>query len=394
MGQSARLGYYWETIYRIDLMAGKKLVVISHTAHQYLTDGTLVGWGPTVAELNYLSQYWNELVHVACLELYTNNSSLQPYTNNRIRFAPIPSFGGTTGLQKLSVFYHAPLIIWQIIKSLKGATHVQIRVPMGIGVYILPLFLFIPRKFILWVKYANNWGHVSNSLGYRFQRWFLEKNFLNCKATINGFWPNQPEHCLSFENPCITQAQFAKGITIRKSFNQKLKVVFAGRLEEAKGIDLLMEVLKELPQDRFEEWVFIGEGPLKESFMKLCLEFCIPAKFPGFLSQTEVHKYLETADILVLPSKSEGFPKIVAEAWNYKVIPVVSPVGSLPHYLENGKNGFMMGDVSEGSLTQAFKDLLSCSSTELKEISKKGHSIAQKFTFDNYYQHVQQEVFS
>ena len=394
MGQSARLGYYWETIYRIDLMAGKKLVVISHTAHQYLPDGTLVGWGPTIAELNYLSQFWDEVVHVACLETYLENSSLQSYTSKNIHFTPIPSFGGKTWLQKLSVFYQAPLIIWQIIKSLKGASHVQIRVPMGIGVYILPLFLFIPRKFVLWVKYANNWGHVSNSLGYRFQRWFLEKNILNCKVTINGFWPNQPEHCLSFENPCITQEQFEKGKTIQKSFDHKLKVVFAGRIEEAKGIELLMEVLKELPQERFEEWVFIGEGPLKEPFMKLCSELGIPAKFLGFLSQTEVHKHLETADILVLPSKSEGFPKIVAEGWNYNVIPVVSPVGSLPHYLESGKNGFMMDDVSEGSLSQAFKDLLSCSSTELKEISERGHSMAHNFTFDNYYQHVQREVFS
>jgi glycosyltransferase involved in cell wall biosynthesis len=375
-------------------MSYKKLVVISHTAHQYLPDGTLVGWGPTVAELNYLTQYWNELAHVACLESYTNNPSLQPYSSKNIHFTPIPSFGGNTWLQKLSVFYQAPQIMWQIVKSLKGATHVQIRVPMGIGVYVLPLFLFVPRKFILWVKYANNWGHVSNSLGYRFQRWFLEKDFLKCKVTINGFWPNQLGHCLSFENPCITQEQFEKGTTIQKSFRQKLKVVFAGRIEEAKGIDLLMEVLKALPQNRFEEWVFIGEGPLREPLIKLCLELCIPAKFPGFLSQAEVHSYLETADILVLPSKSEGFPKIVSEAWNYNVITLVSPVGSLPHYVENGKNGFIMDAVSVESLLQKFKDLLNCSSPELKEISKNGHLNTHKFTFDNYYVQLQEGVFS
>ncbi len=374
-------------------MSGKKLVVISHTAHQYLPDGTLVGWGPTVAELNYLSQYWDELLHVACIEPYINNPSLQSYQSKNIRFAPIPSFGGTTWLRKLGVFYKAPQIIWQIVKSLKGTTHVQIRVPMGIGVYVLPLFVFFPKKFILWVKYANNWGHVSNSKGYRFQRWFLEKNFLKCKVTINGFWPNQPQHCLSFENPCINQAQFEKGRTIQKSFDNKLKVVFAGRIEEAKGIDFIMEVLKELPQERFEEWILIGEGPLKESLMKLCLELSIPAKFPGFLSQLEVHKYLETADILVLPSKSEGFPKIAAEAWNYKVIPLVSPVGSLPHYMESRKNGFMMDEVSEGSFLQAFIELLNCSSTELKDISENGYSMAHKFTFDNYYKHLYKEVF-
>ena len=128
--------------------------------------------------------------------------------------------------------------------------------------------------------------------------------------------------------------------------------------------------------------------------MKLCLELGIPTKFLGFLSQTEVHKYLETADILVLPSKSEGFPKIVAEAWNYKVIPLISAVGSLPHYIDNGKNGFMMEEVSEEGLLQSIKDLLKRTAAELIEISENGHSTAHKFTFERYYQKLQQEVFS
>jgi glycosyltransferase involved in cell wall biosynthesis len=316
-----------------------------------------------------------------------------PYTNTNIRFRAIPTFGGVRFVDKLSVFTNAFAIIQIVLKEVKNASHVQIRVPMGIGVYVLPIFLFIPRKFILWVKYANNWGNVSSSLGYRFQRWFLDKNFLKCAVTINGFWPNQKKHLKSFENPCITQEQFEKGKNIEKSFDRKLTVIFAGRIEEAKGFDLVMDVLKALPQERFREWVFIGEGTLKEPLMKLCLEVGIPAKFMGFLSQSKVHKYLETADILILPSKSEGFPKIVAEAWNYQVIPLVSPVGSLPHYLEHGKNGFMMDNVSEESLNTAFEQLLKMTPQELQGIAQNGQELAHKFTFEYYYKHLRKGVF-
>lgn len=375
-------------------MKKRKLVIISHTAHQITPDNAIVGWGPTVAEINYISSFWDEVVHIACIEEYSENPSLISYQNRNITFTPIPSFGGNSVIEKLSVFYLAPIIIYRTLVSLKKATHVQIRVPMGIGIYVLPLFLFIPRNFILWVKYANNWGHLSNSMGYRFQRWLLARNFLNCKVTINGFWPDQPKHCLSFENPCISQIQFEKGKIIQKSFDGKLRVVFAGRIDEAKGIDLLIEALKEIPQNRFEEWIFIGEGPLKKVLIQVCSDFGVTAKFPGFLSQVEVHKFLELSDILVLPSKSEGFPKIVAEAWNYKLITLVSPVGSLPHYLENEKNGFMMEKVSKDSLLKAFKDLLNHSTAELKEISEKGHSMACRFTFDYYQQHLQKEVIS
>jgi glycosyltransferase involved in cell wall biosynthesis len=373
---------------------GKKLVVISHTLHAQNKDKQIVGWGPTISEINYLSNYWEEVVHVACFTEESSDASMLPYTNSNIRFRAIPTFGGVRFIEKLSVFTSAFTIIRIILKEVNGASHVQIRVPMGIGVYVLPLFLFITRKFILWVKYANNWGHVSNSLGYRFQRWFLDKNFLKCAVTINGFWHNQKKHLKSFENPCITNKQFEFGKTIERSFDNKFRIIFAGRIEAAKGIDLLMQVLETLPQDRFEEWVFIGEGPLKEPLQKLINELEISATFPGFMSQAQVHGYLANANILILPSKSEGFPKIVAEAWNYQVIPIVSPVGSLPHYLERRENGFMMEEVSNGSLLHAFNDLLNCSSNELKEISKNGHSMAHKFTFDNYYKHLQKEVFS
>jgi glycosyltransferase involved in cell wall biosynthesis len=341
-----------------------------------------------------LSNHWEEIVHVACFTKESSDASMLPYPNANIRFCAIPIFGGIGFIEKLSVFTSALTIIRIILKEVNGASHVQIRVPMGIGVYVLPLFLFIPRKFILWVKYANNWGHVSNSLGYRFQRWFLGKNFLKCVATINGFWPNQKKHLKSFENPCINNEQFQFGKAIDKSFDNKLKVIFAGRLEEAKGIDLILKVLKTLPQDRFEEWVFIGEGPLKKALQNATKKLKINAKFPGFVSQSEVHRYLANADILILPSKSEGFPKIVAEAWNYKVIPVVSPVGSLPHYLKNGKNGFIMDDVSKKSLNNVFEEFLKMTPQKLQGIAQNGQELAHKFTFEYYYKHLQKEVFN
>jgi hypothetical protein len=75
-------------------MSYKKLVVISHTPHQQLPDGTFIGWGPTLAEINYLSNYWGEIVHIACLEPFSSNPSLQPYQNDNIELAFIPSYGG------------------------------------------------------------------------------------------------------------------------------------------------------------------------------------------------------------------------------------------------------------------------------------------------------------
>jgi len=386
------LGNYWEKIFGFDLMSGKKLIVISHTAHQKLEDGTLVGWGPTVAEINYLSNYWEEILHIACLEPFSSNPSLQPYHNDNIKLAFVPSFGGRSLWAKLSVFYLAPQIIYKILSNLKGATHIQIRVPMGIGIYVLPLFLLISRRFILWVKYANNWQHVSASLGYRFQRWFLKQNFLQCKVTINGFWPNQESHCLSFENPSFTNDQVDLKKE-KKNFSGKLIMIFIGRLESAKGIDLIIDMLEKWSLERIEEWIFVGDGELHEALRKLVKRHNINARFLGFISQSDVSQALNEAHVLLLPSKSEGFPKVVSEAWVHGVIPITSSVGSIPHYVKNEENGFLMNELSAYSLHNALVTCLNATEEKLNYISENGRQMAQQFTFERYVQRLKTEVF-
>ena len=37
-----------------------KLTIISHTEHYKLSDGTLVGWGPTITEINHLAEIFDE----------------------------------------------------------------------------------------------------------------------------------------------------------------------------------------------------------------------------------------------------------------------------------------------------------------------------------------------
>ena len=64
MGDSARLGYYRKRLYAPAVL--KKLVVISHTEHQTDVNGRVMGWGPTINEINYLAQFWEEGVHVGC----------------------------------------------------------------------------------------------------------------------------------------------------------------------------------------------------------------------------------------------------------------------------------------------------------------------------------------
>lgn len=373
----------------------KKLVIISHTEHQLTHDNKAVGWGPTVREVNYMAEHWEQVIHVACLNNIEPLSSSQPYTHENIAFIPIPMFGGKRWWQKMDILWKSPRILHQITRAIKGATEVQIRLPMGLGLILLPFFWMYPRKFKLWIKYANNWGQRSSSLSFQWQKFILTKNWLHCPVTINGTWPDQPKHCLSFENPCLTNQQIkeaADNFHIKK-MQPPYDLIFIGRVDADKGIDVLIESIPFWNWRNLIGTVHIaGNGPLLEPLNEQLRLNGIQSTAYGFISQEKIHSLLAKCAFLLLPSKSEGFPKVVAEALNFGCIPVVSDVGSISHYIHDNHHGFIMKQLTAQGLCKALELGLQTSYNRRNEIAENGRILAKSFTFEAYIQKLKKEV--
>lgn len=373
----------------------RKLVVISHTEHQKKQTGEIVGWGPTINELNHLTNQWEEIVHIACLESKQPTGSSISYDSS-IRFIPIPTFGGKNILNKIDIIWKTPLILYRINKELRNATHVQVRLPMGIGPFLLLFFKFRKRNFLLWVKYANNWSAKNIPISNKIQRTILKKNFLNCKVTINGFWNDQPEHCYSFENPCLEKEDIETGrllIEVKK-YNVRPVLIFVGGLHRAKGVDILVEFLKSVDSELIEFFHIVGEGEMSSSLSEVLKAKNFNCKLHGGLAQSELYKLLQQSHFIILPSKSEGFPKVLAEAMCFGCIPICSDVGSVGHYISNNVNGFVMSEITNESLSISFVEALRKSADERRSIAIKGHEIAELFTFENYLQKLYKIIFN
>lgn len=377
-------------------MKRKKLVIISHTEHFKSNEGIIKGWGPTINEINYLSDYWEEVVHVGCLHQKPTPPSALPYSNSNITFAPIPAYGGKSIKEKLLILVKIPKIIAQVVKNVKGASEVQLRLPTSMGLFLLPLFSFIlPRRYTFWVKYAGNWNQQNPPLSYCLQRWWLKKDFARCKVTINGFWDDQPAHCISFENPCLTQEdiRLGKQIAATKTFDGSYIFSFVGRLEDAKGVSRIIEALRAIPDDKIKEVHFVGDGNKTEQYIKQASFLGNKVVFHGFLDKKGVHTILSKSHFFLLPSDSEGFPKVIAEAACYGVIPITSDVGSIAHYI-NESNGFVWQINGDKTFEEVFSEAINSSSTQLKEKSIRITNVAKLFTFENYKDKLSQLIFS
>jgi glycosyltransferase involved in cell wall biosynthesis len=362
-----------------------KLAIISHTEHYTDSNGNIVGWGPTIREINYLSNHFEFIFHLACYLQSDPPKSSISYSSPNIKFIPLPAFGGRGMLQKLTVLTTAPSIISKLNDVIGEVDVLQLRLPTGMGNYILPYLSFKKNIPFIWVKYAGNWVEMNAPVGYRFQKWWLKNNFLKCPVTINGKWPNQPTHCLSFENPCIDEMeqQIGAKIITTKIFDTPLTGLFVGRLETWKGVDRIIDSLPILFDKGFKTFHFVGGGEKLPYYKNLVIKLNLPMEvvFHDFLSRDKISQLFIDSHVIFLPSDNEGFPKVIAEAANYGCVPIVSNVSSIPYYI-NESNGFLwnINDV----LFQDFIKSIDFFPEILLSKSKQAFIMSKLFSFGRY----------
>lgn len=353
----------------------------------------IVGWGPTVLEMDYLASKFGEVVHIACLHKGVDPPpSSRAYSNPNVKFIPLPPYGGSGMKNKLKILWIAPKLIRIIKTEIEESDAFQFRAPTSIGIYLIPfLNTFISKKG--WFKYAGNWAQKNAPLSYQFQR-FLLKNFNKRKVTINGSWSSQSSNFLSFENPCLETIDRQKGreMLLVKDYVPPYVACFVGRLEDAKGVTRIIEAGKKLYEKGFRTIHLLGNGPFRKQYEKLAANQPIDFIFHGFQSREYVFEIMKKSDFFLLPSTaSEGFPKVIAEAANFGCIPIVSNISSVGQYISN-ENGFLWDTEKESFLT--FVKNISFSASSLKVRAENAYKFSDSFTFNHYCDRIETEILS
>lgn len=126
-------------------------------------------------------------------------------------------------------------------------------------------------------------------------------------------------------------------------------IAAVGRLSREKGVDRLLEACKRLAEDgyAFGLWI-IGDGPERQTLEHFAETYglgdCV--SFRGF--QENPYPYMRAADLIVCPSRYEGFSTVVTEALILGKPVVTTPCSGMRELLGESEYGLITEDSVDG----------------------------------------------
>ncbi|HSD14409.1 MAG TPA: glycosyltransferase [Flavobacterium sp.] len=328
--------------------------IITHVVHGQNENG-YYGYGPYIREMNLWLKYVDKVTVVAPLQTVTEDPIYLFYEHNDLGFIPVKSFSFTSVKYIVKAFFQLPGNFRKLYRAMKAADHIHLRCPGNIallGCVVQILFPKTPKT----AKYAGNWdAKAKQPLSYRMQKWILNNTFLtrNMQVLVYGEWEGSSRNIKPFFTASYKEIDKHE-VAIRK-MEGTIRFLFVGTLSEGKRpmyAVRLVEQLKHLGHSvRLDLY---GEGKerfeLTDYIQKNCLQDLV------FLHGNQTAEFVKGAyqnsHFLLLPSKSEGWPKVVAEAMFWSCVPVASAISCVSNMLDSGSRGVILSMEIQNDVSQ------------------------------------------
>ena len=214
------------------------------------------------------------------------------------------------------------------------------------------------------VKHADSLRAVSNSTRKQLERWS----------------PGKPV----FQFPTWTDIESFLHCGVNQTEEYTQNVLYAGVLIPRKGTHHLINsfayLARDFPQSRLvivgDETNKIYSAGLKEQVKAIGLIGRV--QFVGEVQQAELAAWMGRASVFVLPTYSEGLPRVVFEAMAAGLPVVASNVSGIPDILEDGVTGFTVSPGDELALTERIRWVLE-NPNDGHEIGLRARNFAERF---------------
>jgi glycosyltransferase involved in cell wall biosynthesis len=164
-------------------------------------------------------------------------------------------------------------------------------------------------------------------------------------------------------------------------------LLFVGRLHESKGVDIILDAVKPLLEQKELHLIYVGREETTESNkgetpldrLKFEIKNAAWGERVHFLGQrSDVHEIMAYCDILVHPARIEGFGLVLAEALAVGLPVIASNIGGIPEVLEN-TDSLLIPAGNSSALRQAIDSVLNWSQKTRSKAILKGKQRAEDF---------------
>tara|TARA_B100000161_G_scaffold69597_1_gene47682 strand:+ start:7912 stop:9072 length:1161 start_codon:yes stop_codon:yes gene_type:complete len=247
---------------------------------------------------------------------------------------------------------------------------------------------------------AHGWSFNSNPLTFQSKIYsfleFITQLIPRKIITVSNFDRISAIERKIRRSKLITVYNSVPNINFKRSYNEDnnldgsrkndIRLINVARFDHQKDQISIMKALASIKTKNKWHLDLIGDGPLLSSCKDLAIRLGInnSVTFHGFVSDTE--KFYNLADIFVLMSHWEGFPRSSVEALRSELPILVSNVGGSSEAVIDNHNGFVIPHRDSKYLSECLTKLIDDKNLRISmsKISKK--IFVEKFSYEIFYQ--------
>lgn len=357
------------------------------------SQGKYYGYAPYVREMDIWNSHFDSIIVVAPKsDSEEINDITIPYAHPKIILVEVPVFDVKSIKGFLKLLLGLPVIVYRMFGAMRKADHLHFRSPSNISAIASIVQVFFPKKRKS-MRYAGNWDPNSiQPFGYRFQKRIFSSPFWskNMTALVYGEWQKKTKNIRSFFASTFSENE--KENYAERDYSKILNFTFIGVLVPGKQPLKAIKIIERLNKRGLEcQLEIFGDGELKPQLDNYIKNNSLSntVYLNGNVSKEVIKQSLKQSHFNILPSKSEGWPKSIAEGMFFGAIPISTQISCVPWMLDYGKRGILISD----SLDDAVEDIYnSIKSQDLNVIAMNAQKWSQQYTTERQAEEIKEII--
>lgn len=320
--------------------------------------------------------------------LRTLLNGLQKYDDveNYLLISEYKSQQGWENITKKVFYYKYKRSISNIFLAIKQIHEVIEKVNPDIihvhstwaGLFVRLPYLFRKRKAKI-IYQSHGWAFLMDTSKYKKNIYALVERILSMPTdkiiNISNYEQNQAIKYGLNKNKMIMIYNGVEDKVNKSNLKlnwdkNKINLLFVGRLDKQKGLDLFLDVYDKMKLENIHLYV-IGTSVLDNNLPQNTKY----VTYLGWVDSKDIDEYYQACDAVIMPSRWEGFGLVAIEAMRNSKPVIASNMGALPELIKNNINGYIFDIEKDDTLEET---LLNINKIELQELGKQARLIYLK----------------